>query len=439
MTLRISFTQEQAIQVFELVFALVGILFFTQSLLVPLGGLNTLVRYGLFLTGVGLLTLRWRMVVYALKGDPFLLIVNILSFISFSWSEVPGDSQTAVREILYMVTFGLYLATRYTLREQLILLCWGMELAALISAFYAITSPAIGTHMGDKFAGAWKGVYSQKNILSSMMTLSIAAHLVLMFDKTFNRLWSVGGLGFTLFVILMTTSKSGLVIFIVLLTALFTFRTIRWRNLAMVMIFATLIGTSVPFGVVFFGNWDSIMIGLGRDPTLTGRTDIWGYAFTRIAERPLFGYGRVGFWNPALKYPSEAGLAVVGSGPVNLLSGTYSPPHSHNGAVDTLLEIGIVGFVLLLISLTLFIIRTVKRVYLTDTPEDFWPLIFLTFFLMYNITESLILLGENIFWVYYIALAYGVRLGQQEEKIDHPPIRYPPLEKVVPLAARQRS
>lgn len=438
MTLRLSFTQAQAIQFFELVFALVGILFFTQSLMVSLGGsLNTLVRYGLFLTSVGLLVSRWQMAVYAIKGDPFLMAVNILSFISFAWSEIPGDSQTAVREILYMGAFGLYLATRYTIREQLILLCWGMELVALISCFYAIAVPSIGIH-SDKFAGAWKGVYSQKNILSSMMTLSVAAHLVLIFDRRFNRIWSLGGLGLSLFVILMTTSKSGLIIFIVLLTALFILRTIRWRNLAMIMIFATLIGISVPFSIVFFGNWDSIMIGLGRDPTLTGRTNIWGYALTRIAERPLLGYGRFGFWNSSLKYPSEAGVAVVGVGPVNLLSGTYAPPHSHNGAVDTLLEIGIVGFSCLLLSLVLFIIRTVKRVYLTETPEDFWPLIFLTFFLMYNITESLILLGENIFWVYYIASAYGVRLGGQEPVLDNPPVRYPALEEVVPLAARQR-
>ncbi|NEO83475.1 MAG: O-antigen ligase family protein [Spirulina sp. SIO3F2] len=442
MTLRISFTTEQAIRLFELVFALTGILFFCHALHKPLGGLSSLIRYGVFLTSVGLIIFRWRMLIYVIKGDPFILLVNLISLVSFNWSEVPHESKVACREILYMVSLSLYLATRFNLREQLILLCWGLEITAFISAVYGLALPAEGIHQSGEFVGLWKGVYSHKNDLSAFITLGGATHLVLLFDRNYNRIWAAAGLALCVFVVLMSGSKSGLVNMIFLVGMLFLLRTIRWRNLLMIMIFATIIGTAIPVTTVILGNWDNIMIGLGKDPTLTGRTDIWGYAFTQIEERPYFGYGRGGFWSRELDYAAEAGLAVVGAPPVSILTPTYRPPHSHNGTVDTLLEVGWIGYGLLLISILLMVTRTVKRIYITETPEDFWPLIFFTFFALYNFTESLMMIGENIFWVNYVATALTVRIGGQEELPERPTIRYRyrSLQATVPLSqARQKT
>ncbi|MEM8639311.1 MAG: O-antigen ligase [Cyanobacteria bacterium P01_G01_bin.54] len=436
MTLRISFTAKQAIQWTEIVFAIVGIMFFAGGFN-KLGGLVTLARYGIFLVSCILLFLRWEMTIYLLKGIPFLALLSSISFVSFYWSEVQSETMVAVREILYMSAFGLYLATRYTLREQLMLLCAALQLCALRSLYEALLGS--GVHGGGKFAGLWKGVYHHKNDLAAIMTLGSGGHLILLFDRNFNRLLAAGGLGFMIFMILMSGSKSGLVNIFVLVGALFLLRTIRWRNLLMIIIFATLIGTAIPVTTVFFSNWDNIMEGLGKDPTLSGRTEIWSYAMTQIPKHPYFGFGRKVFWNKRLNYRVEAGLAVVGEGPRNLLSGTYAPPHAHNGFVDTLLETGFVGLGCLGLSILLFIIRTVKRIYVTETPEDFWPLIFLTFFMMYNFTESLILLGENVFWITYVALASNVRIGAQKRLFETPSIRERSLQPAISFTTPQQE
>ncbi|MGB0562582.1 MAG: O-antigen ligase family protein [Spirulinaceae cyanobacterium] len=436
MTLRISFTQKQLIQWFEIVFAITGLMFFAGGFN-GLGGIRTLARFGIFFVSSGLLVLRWEMTAYLLRGIPFLVIINTISFASFYWSEVAGETMVAVREILYMATFGLYLATRYTLREQLMLLCVAIQFCALRSTFEALVGS--GVHQGDKFNGLWKGIYHHKNDLSAIMTLGSAGHLILLFDRNFNRFLAAGGLGFLIFVILMSGSKSGLVNIFVLVGALFLLRTIRWRNLLMIIIFATLIGTAIPITTVIFGNWDNIMLSLDKDPTLSGRTEIWGYAMTQIPKNPYFGFGRGVFWNRLLSYRNEAGLAVVGEGPRNLLSGTYAPPHAHNGFVDTLLEVGLVGLSCLMLSVLLFVTRTVKRIYITETPEDFWPLIFLTFFIMYNFTESLIMLGENVFWVTYIALASNVRIGAQEKQFETPSIRERSLQPTITFTTPEQE
>jgi O-antigen ligase len=434
--LRISLTREKAIEIAEIAFTILGILFFTRSLREVVGRApDSLVRYGVFAMSTALLALRWQMTLYVLRGDLALFALNALSFCSFAWSELPSTTNLQVREILYMFSFALYIAGRFPLRKQVILLSWGLEVAAILSTIWAFAMPA-GVHRGDKFAGAWKGIYPQKNELSTMMTLGAAAHLPLLFDPSYNRIWAAAGLGLSLFVTLMTTSKSGLIIFFVLVATLFLLRTLRWRNLVMVMICSVILGLSVPGLTVFFSNWDAIMIGLGRDPTLTGRTEIWGYAFMRLAQRPWLGYARGVFWDPQSVYPGEAGIVVVGLPPMNLLAQTYAPPHAHNGVVDLLLEVGIVGLILFVISMMVFLIRAVKRIYVTNTPEDFGPLVFFTFFFMYNITESLLLRSENIFWVYYMVFAYSIRLGGQEV-IEEPTLV--PRHTPEAIASRDRT
>ncbi|MBA3923884.1 MAG: O-antigen ligase family protein, partial [Nostocaceae cyanobacterium] len=89
-------------------------------------------------------------------------------------------------------------------------------------------------------------------------------------------------------------------------------------------------------GINFNGN--------GRDPTLTGRTEIWGVALSRLHEHLLLGFGRGAFWAPGSKNALEAGLAV---------SLNFIPPHVHNGFLDLALDIGLIGFVCFAISFVL--------------------------------------------------------------------------------------
>ena len=86
---------------------------------------------------------------------------------------------------------------------------------------------------------------------------------------------------------------------------------------------------------------DSVFELLGKDPTLTGRTDIWAYVIPDIYEKPWFGWGYAGFWvisNPAAM---EIGEALH-----------WFSPQAHNGLLESLVNVGVVGtagFVYLLI------------------------------------------------------------------------------------------
>jgi exopolysaccharide production protein ExoQ len=82
---------------------------------------------------------------------------------------------------------------------------------------------------------------------------------------------------------------------------------------------------------------DSVLELAGKDPTLTGRTELWDLVIDKIYERPLFGWGYSAFWEMANP------LAVEISAKVRWLV-----PHAHNGLLEMLLEVGVVGALLII-------------------------------------------------------------------------------------------
>jgi exopolysaccharide production protein ExoQ len=139
--------------------------------------------------------------------------------------------------------------------------------------------------------------------------------------------------------------------------------------------------------------WVELLTGLGRNPTLTGRTQIWGVALTRIIERPLFGYGRGAFWAPKSPYALEAGQAM---------GTTWIPPHAHNGLIDLALDVGSIG--------------VLKRAYAPKNPEELWPLAYLIFLAMNNLTESLLLRLSNLYWVLFITVVFAMSKNSKFRK-----------------------
>ena len=84
---------------------------------------------------------------------------------------------------------------------------------------------------------------------------------------------------------------------------------------------------------------------IGKDPTLTGRTEIWAYIIKDIWMKPLLGWGYHVFWletNPAALEISEAVHWVVST--------------AHNGLLELLLDVGVFGAALF----AFILIRTIE-------------------------------------------------------------------------------
>ena len=76
---------------------------------------------------------------------------------------------------------------------------------------------------------------------------------------------------------------------------------------------------------------------LGKDPTLTGRTDIWGYVIPDIYRRPFLGWGYAAFWSTENPEAWKIADALH-----------WFAPQAHNGVLEILLSVGLIGAVFFL-------------------------------------------------------------------------------------------
>jgi O-antigen ligase len=162
---------------------------------------------------------------------------------------------------------------------------------------------------------------------------------------------------------------------------------------------------AVPAAIWFFSNIDSILLAIGRDPTLTGRVPLWHAVVQEIAKRPILGYGYTAFW-----YSVEGDRVHSAIG--------WLAMHSHDGYLETTLALGFVGMSLLLIGLLVNLLRGLQLYRSAESIEEFWPLFFLIFMAVDNIAETRMLKVNSLIWMLYIANTYWiVRTGLEAQRV----------------------
>lgn len=394
---------------FDNCFVVLACLYFTESFkniqlgtgLIP-DVVLSLINWGLAFGAVLRIAIEYKWILPKVRRDRFLATVLVLVFASFLWSLNPGRAISLIRGVLFPTTaFGLYLAICFDLKTMLRKITYGLIAGLLVCWFFAIAVPSVGiVPEGNLFAGAWRGVYGHKNAVSANMLLTAIVLLLGSFRRSpekwfgiYRRIWlRCLGLSALLFVFL-TTSGTGLGSAVIIVSLLYFYRGFRWRGRASVLAIELAVMVLAPLAV----GWQAIVIAMGKDATLTGRTLFWDIAIDAIInQRPILGFGRSGFW-------ASANLGRIAAA----FGGNYVPPHAHNGYIEIALDIGIVGFVIFLASLLLTFAKALRQGYRVRHTEDLFPLGFMLLFTINNYTESLTIYNYNLFWPIYIAVAFN--------------------------------
>lgn len=158
-------------------------------------------------------------------------------------------------------------------------------------------------------------------------------------------------------------------------------------------------------------NEDSVMglviKTLGRDMTLTGRTEIWSDVFDVAARNPLLGVGYGGFWIGRLaNIPWTEKL-------------TWTLAQAHNGYVDMYLQIGWIGVILFAV-LVISTIGKLARAFQADKVYGQFCMTFFIIILYVNITESTLLRGDHNQWFLFLLTILVVPQSPKvaEEAVD---------------------
>lgn len=376
----------------------------------PFDKVWSLARYGIYALTILFLIARPKSFIRAVRRDIFLVLLMVLVVSSSLWSDFPAESHKQSLLTLWSTLFGVYLASRFSIKEQVHLFAWALGIATVFSLLYTLAFPGAGIEHGIH-AGAWRGTFVQKNLFSRFMVASgLPLFLVALSSRKYRYvLWTVFGIAVVL--ILLTQSKSALLVFLTLMALVPLYKALRVSHSITVPIFITAILIAGSAGVWLVSNWEPFLLSLGKDTTLTGRTYIWAAVIDKIHDRPWLGYGYQGFF-------AHGG---VGQKAVWYAIHIYVN-QAHNGYINITADLGLLGLSLFLLSLVSTCLRAISWVRLTTSSEAVWPLLYVTFMFMYNQTETTNVETNSILWISYVTAAFSVNYFRVIEVEDTPEI-----------------
>ncbi len=363
----------------------------------PLDRPMLLMQFAIYAASIVLIILRFKSVVRPAMRDPFLWALMAMVVSSFLWSDFPDVSQKYGFRTLYTTCFGLYLASRFSLEEQLRMVGWAVGIATVFSLLYTLALPGSGIENG-LHVGAWRGPLIHKNMFSRLMVAStLPLLLVALSSRKYRALWwTVFGIAVAL--IVLSDSKTALVIFLNLLVLVPFYRALQSSNSVTVPLSITLILILGSLSTWFLSNWDSVLVSLGKDPTLSGRTEIWDAVINAISKHPWLGYGFSAFWQ-------EGGGSEFVSRAVH-----FRVTQAHNGYLNMGAELGVLGLLFFGLSMIFTYIRAIQWARLGKTTEALWPIIYATFLPLYNYSETTTPAEADFFWVLFVAISISLYL-----------------------------
>jgi len=341
-----------------------------------------------------------------LRRSPWLVLLSLMAVLSTFWSietEITARRSTAV---MATTLLGVYLAARFDWLTALRLLAcvWLAVLAATLVV--GLLAPGFA-RMTDVHVGAWSGAWWEKNQLGGHAARQAFLFAFLAWrDVAWRGAWIVALAVAVTLVVLSTSATAllGLAIGFAVLGAAACMR--RGRRTALVFAWGSAAGLVVL--ALSYVVAPKVLLGLvGREPTLTGRTDIWSELTQAITERPWLGYGYQAFWSVESEPRYWLQKAVE-----------WAAPSGHNGWLDLAVSLGLVGVALFGIDLLLTSARAIKTS--LRSPIGVFAIGAIAQYLLFAMSESLFLVQNNIIWATYALISAKLALDAAPRRApDH--------------------
>jgi len=320
----------------------------------------------------------------AMRRQGWLIVLLAYMLLSVFWSEITVIAlKRWARELIVLVMVLLMMSEANPLQALASLLRRCAYVLLPFSIVLIKYYPLLGRQY-SRWSGVqmWTGVTGQKNELGRLCMISVFFLLFALYQHWRERspengryqLWS--DISIIVIGIYLLIGSSSATSFATLLVGIAIFLGVQWSKkitsnvgrigLQAAVIFLFVYGTAVPF--LGGSNVAAFTSVLGRDETLTGRTEVWALVIPARDRQPMLGYGFGSFWTDYRRQ-------------------LYDIPTAHNGYLDILLELGEVGLILYVC----WLLSWMRQLHRALTWEHGWAGFAISLLLMsliYNSTES---------------------------------------------------
>lgn len=237
---------------------------------------------------------------------------------------------------------GAVIGTELSARSAVFVLSVTLLVLLLVSAAMSLLVPSIGTQVYAS-TNVWRGVFTNKNQLGWIAALT----LVLVFSMGRRQSgWLVGLTSLVALVCLIASGSKGALVAVVC--------TLLYRFLVAKLVRHVTPGFGVGVVVFFivvaaiFGGlvFPYVLEALGRDLTLTGRTEVWRTFFDSMSRTPWIGQG------PGA-YTSLSSLTLPLARKLQFLGAIVTPHNVFLGVFGDAGLFGLVTFIVLMFYLAI--------------------------------------------------------------------------------------
>ncbi len=388
----------------------------------PLDPFIAKIQYIVFSFAFFMIIVSWKNAFRALLGNIFIVLFPLFVIASTYWSDFPEITQRSSTLFGLTSLFGLYLSSRYTLKGQMQLIAYSLGITAILSLLLCLLLPGLAIENSSFRSGSWRGIFYHKNNLGLYMFLSAISLLIALnslkyeMHVKFRRICIFIVFSISFILLVFSESKTSLLIFLILFLLVPLCSVLRWNDSYMIpflIIVFIIIGSVAAW---FIGNIEIVLVGLGKDITLSGRTDIWGAVLNSIKERLWLGYGYKAFW------VADSRNRCLGECLYVRNAIHFDATSAHNGFLDLGAALGIIGTSIFLTGLLISYIRSFNWIRQTKSIDAVWPFLFLTSIVIFTQSESALFDERSFVWAIYVSttLSLGHSRSMKNRELKNP-------------------
>lgn len=332
-------------------------------------------------------------------------IFFIFAIASIIWSKYLPVSFYKIFILIFCSLVAACVGIIYSHQSMIRKLSWFFIVLIILSYSLIFFFPGYGIHSNDIHAGAWRGIFFQKNTLAIMMAFGSVFILYRISIEKILHLKVVFGIFYisAAFLIFFSQSAAGKILFLISIFLMLIFyfwvkmqsRLNRWHY----MLAGSLL---ILLALIAILNLEKIFGLFNRDSSISGRIPLWAFVIRLVwGDQPWLG-GGFGFpWSShAIRWSVQQ---AIGWG--------FAPITSHNGYIDIFLHLGLVGLLLFSAVLIFTLYRSIKTIVQQKTFFNSFLFALLILIFLANISESLFLELESFIWflIVYIIFSTSVQ------------------------------